>query len=638
MLSNIKGATLRTATTIAVNGLKEGTEEVMQECLDSIFRNAILNENNEINLLSEDMLYTFIVSSLTGIAMGAGEAISEYKNASAENLKTGTSLDSLLNNEHGAIKIGNAIKNAKNEAKVINAGIETTENNAINNDAKRLYDKLQAGQKISSLEIGKLASDISEYAKQNNYKMTDDSNISIEDMLAFKKETGATLKELVSTETFRNAILNENNQQALNEAYGEENAKEIIRAAIAKQSDARKESIRRNDELLIIKEKNEEIIKKAKENTLNTGRDIDAEVLRATEFAVKRGLDIKFIYEIEADAKGSEIDGKTLAINLAKETAMRSLAITETLEGIKNHSSRPISKLGQKLKRIAQKTGNGDIITQASVEAYKKNINATKAEVELNIVQKLLEDLIQNNTEDLINEAAKDEKFAAFLLLTTRKAKSWMEYRFGEADTGLNAVVEKNAALFDGNEFNGIGLDKIDESIENKKNNVIIEVSNEAPEDYFKILQEYEIAALKADIKLRKTRNHKNIGTSNHKTGIEFERRVVLLNNEYYDVAVPKFESAFDAQLEKNMYLLNDRKQFKECNRQLKNTIENNPELRSKFTEKQIQNIMNGTTPTGYTWHHDIQAGRMMLVNKNMHSAVGHHGERYFWGGGKKYR
>ena len=52
------------------------------------------------------------------------------------------------------------------------------------------------------------------------------------------------------------------------------------------------------------------------------------------------------------------------------------------------------------------------------------------------------------------------------------------------------------------------------------------------------------------------------------------------------------------------MYQSSDRVQFEECNKQLKEAVENNSELKEKFSDEQLEQIENGDTPDGYTWHH----------------------------------
>lgn len=82
----------------------------------------------------------------------------------------------------------------------------------------------------------------------------------------------------------------------------------------------------------------------------------------------------------------------------------------------------------------------------------------------------------------------------------------------------------------------------------------------------------------------------------------------IIVNGEE-EVVVPVFDSTFDAQLPEDKLQATNQEQFKECNTQLKEAVENNSELRAKFTEEQLEQIKNCDTPDEYTWHHDAETG-----------------------------
>jgi len=60
--------------------------------------------------------------------------------------------------------------------------------------------------------------------------------------------------------------------------------------------------------------------------------------------------------------------------------------------------------------------------------------------------------------------------------------------------------------------------------------------------------------------------------------------------------------------------------------------VQKDPELRRRFTERQIQQLKAGLTPGGYTWHHHQTPGKMQLVDKNVHFKIGHTGGGEIWG------
>lgn len=135
------------------------------------------------------------------------------------------------------------------------------------------------------------------------------------------------------------------------------------------------------------------------------------------------------------------------------------------------------------------------------------------------------------------------------------------------------------------------------------------------------------------------TRNESLDGDRHPITGVPFERKTVqdADGNEVTGV-FPVFDSEFDAQLPDELLQSTDREQFNECNRQLKDAVENDPELAAKFTPEQLEQIKNGETPDGYTWHHNEEKGKMQLVDADTHAQTGHTGGKTIWGGGNENR
>lgn len=127
-------------------------------------------------------------------------------------------------------------------------------------------------------------------------------------------------------------------------------------------------------------------------------------------------------------------------------------------------------------------------------------------------------------------------------------------------------------------------------------------------------------------------------GKKHEGSGVEYVRKTIDVNGVKVEVVVPDFDSAFDAQLPEDLLKESNPKQFKECNQQLKDAINKDPELRKKFTEEQIEDIMDGKTPEGYTWHHDAETGKMQLVETKTHDrtqgGAAHTGGKSIWGGG----
>lgn len=120
-------------------------------------------------------------------------------------------------------------------------------------------------------------------------------------------------------------------------------------------------------------------------------------------------------------------------------------------------------------------------------------------------------------------------------------------------------------------------------------------------------------------------------------TGVMCEKRVLQMpNGEWIEGVFAKFDSVFDAKLPESMYLDNYAKHFKECNRQLSEAIEKDPVLKAKFTDEQIEQIhdgiKDGSAPDGYVWHHDVETGKIQLVDAEKHAKTPHRGGKSLWG------
>ncbi len=136
-----------------------------------------------------------------------------------------------------------------------------------------------------------------------------------------------------------------------------------------------------------------------------------------------------------------------------------------------------------------------------------------------------------------------------------------------------------------------------------------------------------------------KTINDGYEGKCHPDTGVPYvEKEVVRDNGERVKGVFPQFESKFDAQLPEDMYKASDAKQEAECNKQLKGKVSEDPDLRSKFTKEQLEDIEDGVTPEGHTWHHNEETGKMQLVESDTHNQTRHTGGRFIWGGGTDNR
>lgn len=134
-------------------------------------------------------------------------------------------------------------------------------------------------------------------------------------------------------------------------------------------------------------------------------------------------------------------------------------------------------------------------------------------------------------------------------------------------------------------------------------------------------------------------RNEDLEGKKHPATEVPFVGKTVIDGDgKEVSVVVPEFDSIYDVQLPEGLEKATDKEQFAECNKQLKDAIAKDPALKEKFTPEQLEQIENGDTPDGYTWHHDAEKGKMQLVDSETHAKTGHTGGKVIWGGGQENR
>ena len=129
-----------------------------------------------------------------------------------------------------------------------------------------------------------------------------------------------------------------------------------------------------------------------------------------------------------------------------------------------------------------------------------------------------------------------------------------------------------------------------------------------------------------------KTRNMKLENTTHPVTGVPFERVVVEMDGRQVEVVAPEFEHVGEVILTEDLYTVSSRRQKEYCNMDLFSQIQQDPEIGQNFMDEEIFSLSKGKTPVEYVWHHDVHAGRMLLVDKKIHSKTGHTGGSSIWG------
>ncbi|TOD65006.1 HNH endonuclease [Vibrio parahaemolyticus] len=134
-----------------------------------------------------------------------------------------------------------------------------------------------------------------------------------------------------------------------------------------------------------------------------------------------------------------------------------------------------------------------------------------------------------------------------------------------------------------------------------------------------------------------KTRNESKEGQTGE-DGVIYERKTVEINGVEIEGVFPQFNSAIDVQLPEELIKAKDTAQAEYANEALKEKVENDPEFAKQFSDEQLEQIENGETPDGCTWHHSEEYGEMQLISTEDHQNNRHTGGKAIWGGGKENR
>ncbi len=120
--------------------------------------------------------------------------------------------------------------------------------------------------------------------------------------------------------------------------------------------------------------------------------------------------------------------------------------------------------------------------------------------------------------------------------------------------------------------------------------------------------------------------NARLVGRRHPETGVVFDQRgfPIFDNHTAYDTRFTGTDFA-DASYQAQMRM---------ATRDLRTTLETNPQLRSQFRPDQLQAIQSGNAKIpDYTWHHHQDSGRMQLVDQTVHKETGHIGGEAMTGG-----
>ena len=135
---------------------------------------------------------------------------------------------------------------------------------------------------------------------------------------------------------------------------------------------------------------------------------------------------------------------------------------------------------------------------------------------------------------------------------------------------------------------------------------------------------------------IRLTCINESMAGSENELGVTYVEKVVNINGVEITIVVPEFPSCFEFTIPDELLLADDEALFKHCTQELLEAIKNDPELASKFTPKQLEQIESGAPRiSGWTWHHAEECGKMQLVETKIHECSRHTGGKSIWGGGR---
>lgn len=141
------------------------------------------------------------------------------------------------------------------------------------------------------------------------------------------------------------------------------------------------------------------------------------------------------------------------------------------------------------------------------------------------------------------------------------------------------------------------------------------------------------IKALRPEI--IQTYNQNLEGQVHPNADVRYGKSIFMFNGKIMEGVFPRFHAVYEVTLPKELMQAGDKAVFKACAEKLSYEVLRNLDLAERFDrEGQLENVLMGRTPDGYTWHHSEYPGKMQLVSSKEHNACAHTGGKYIWGGG----
>jgi hypothetical protein len=150
LASKFDNAYARLAVKYGMNMLSEGTEEYLQEILTPVFKNLALNTDEEVNLITEDAIYSFLLGAITsGFMEGTG--------ISSDNGKSliGNLVDMSSKNEAN-VKAATKYGDIEVQKALIQEGLASDVNSESHQLAETFDRKTKKGKSMTGYEIRQL--------------------------------------------------------------------------------------------------------------------------------------------------------------------------------------------------------------------------------------------------------------------------------------------------------------------------------------------------------------------------------------------------------------------------------------------------------------------------------------------------
>ena len=347
------------------------------------------------------------------------------------------------------------------------------------------------------------------------------------------------------------------------------------------------------------------------------GTAAKAGVRIAAKEIAEAGVEVVVRETVEASVKTvvkkSVEAGAKKAVKEAVETGVE-VAVKETVEVGAKTVVREVAEAGaEKIAKETIEAGTEKIVKETSEGVVEKAVK----EIAESSTEKVVKETAESVTEKTVKETAK----AGADTVARETTEVSTEKLVKEAvETGAEKTAKETATT---------GAETAaKEMTEDSAEKITKELADEGTKATDGVVHRY-----------LECRNQGLEGTRHPITGVEFARKTVDDGaGEFVEGVFPKFDSAFDTKLPKELYQESNFKQFKKANSDLIEKIDSTPELKNKFTSEQIAQIRDGVTtgaaPDGYVWHHNEEAGILQLVDEAIHSKTGHTGGREIWGGG----